>query len=337
VDLDQGYLRARLVLASELRAAGSYDKAAAVIRKVLEYDPDHPTANQILGEIYLAGGRDLAALPLFQKVFEATHGSRAANGLGLAYMNLERMPEAIKIFHEAYLRQPDPITARNLAECYEKVGQKDEAQRWYALALEGFDRLLIRGGSRTYLLYVRSFCAAKLGRIDEAFGNIQEAMQLKGKLSTRLDSRGLRGNRSVDSDFEDLSLPADLLIGPANLGLIDEALGRLKPDQSHFLFRMAQILEHRLRELLESLPAEERLLLRLSCFERHSISSISRMLGRPQKELYKVRERCLRQISRSLSEAGMGPEQVQELSRLQGLQKSLEIALGKVNDCTGPS
>ena len=59
------------------------------------------------------------------------------------------------------------------------AGQKGEAQRWYALALAGFDRLLIRGGSRTTsLLYARSFCAAKLGRIDEAFGNIREAMHL---------------------------------------------------------------------------------------------------------------------------------------------------------------
>ena len=140
------------------------------------------------------------------------------------------MPEAIKTFHEAYRLQPDPITARNLAECYEKVGQKDEAQRWYALALEGFDRLLIRGGSRTtYLLYVRAFCAAKLGRIDEAFGNIQEAMRLKQEqLLTSLDIR--RREFLLDPSTE-----------PAKFGRIDEALGRLKPGQSHFFFRMAQI------------------------------------------------------------------------------------------------
>ena len=84
------------------------------------------------------------------------------------------MPEAIQTFHESYRLQPDPMTARNLADCYEKDGQKDEAQRWYALALAGFDRLPIRGGSRTYLLYVRSFCVAKLGRIDEAFENIKK-------------------------------------------------------------------------------------------------------------------------------------------------------------------
>ncbi len=220
-------------LASKLQAAGRYDEAEAMIRKVLEHDPDHPTANQILGEIYLVGRRNLAALPLFQKVFEATHDSRAANGLGLTYLKLERMPEAIKIFHEAYRLQPDPITARNLAECYEKVGQQDEAQRWYALALAGFDRLLIRGGSRsTYLLYVRSFCAAKLGRIDEAFENIREAMRLEQQLLTSLDfpqlSRlELRNERTVCYERNERT-------EPTKLGRIGEAFGRLQPDRSHF-------------------------------------------------------------------------------------------------------
>ncbi len=57
------------------------------------------------------------------------------------------------------------------------------------------------------------------------------------------------------------------------------------------------------------------------------MASIAPILGRPQKELYEVRKRCLRQIQRSLSEAGMSPDQVQELiGRLQGslgLERSL--------------
>lgn len=93
------------------------------------------------------------------------------------------------------------------------------------------------------------------------------------------------------------------------------------------LARTAGRLREILAPLLESLPAEERLLLRLSFFEGLSMAAIAPMRGRPQKELYKVRERCLRKIRQALSEAGLSLAQIRELiGRLQGslgLERSL--------------
>ncbi|HYU34043.1 MAG TPA: sigma-70 family RNA polymerase sigma factor [Thermoanaerobaculia bacterium] len=88
----------------------------------------------------------------------------------------------------------------------------------------------------------------------------------------------------------------------------------------------------RLRELLvpllRALPAEDRILLRLCFFEGLSMAAIAPILGRPQRELYKVRERCLRKIRRSLVEAGLSSDQIRGLlGRLQGdlgLERSLE-------------
>jgi len=71
------------------------------------------------------------------------------------------------------------MPARNLAETYEKLGEADEARRWYEIAVESFDDQLDQGGSKASLLNGRSFCAAKLGRFDQAFDDIQEAMRLK--------------------------------------------------------------------------------------------------------------------------------------------------------------
>jgi serine/threonine-protein kinase len=180
VAVGEGSLRARLVLAARLQGASRYEEAAAELQKVLALDPDHPTANNNLGYIYLRSGRNLDALPLFRKVFEATHDARSANNLGFTYFNLDRMDEAIQAFKEANRLDPSLYTPpHNLGESYEKIGNGEEARRWYAAAIKTYDDVLAKGGSRAALLSGRAFCAGKLGRYDEALENIQEALKSK--------------------------------------------------------------------------------------------------------------------------------------------------------------
>jgi RNA polymerase sigma factor (sigma-70 family) len=75
--------------------------------------------------------------------------------------------------------------------------------------------------------------------------------------------------------------------------------------------------EERLRELLapllRSLPAEDRLLLKLHYWDGLSMADISRLLRRPQRKLYTVRDKCLRKLRRHLEEGGVSPDQVREL------------------------
>jgi tetratricopeptide (TPR) repeat protein/DNA-binding winged helix-turn-helix (wHTH) protein len=177
--IGKGFLRARLVLAAKLQDAGRYEDAAFEFRKVLDYDTDNPTAQENLGDVYLIQGRYREAIPLFRAVFEITKDSRSANGLGNAYFSLNRMDEAIAAYRMAYELNPDPTIARNLGESYEKVGQIKEAEDWYKLAITRFDQTIAIGGQPAELLYVRSFCAAKLGRYDEALRNVEEGMRLK--------------------------------------------------------------------------------------------------------------------------------------------------------------
>ena len=68
-----------------------------------------------------------------------------------------------------------------------------------------------------------------------------------------------------------------------------------------------------LAPLLQSLAAEDRLLLKLHYWEGLSMAAISPVLGRPQRELYSVRDRCLKKIRRNLEEAGVSPERVRAL------------------------
>jgi RNA polymerase sigma factor (sigma-70 family) len=68
-----------------------------------------------------------------------------------------------------------------------------------------------------------------------------------------------------------------------------------------------------LTPLLKSLSAEDRLLLKLHYWDGLSMAAISPLLGRPQRELYSVRDKCLKMIRRNLEAAGLGPERVRML------------------------
>ncbi len=75
--------------------------------------------------------------------------------------------------------------------------------------------------------------------------------------------------------------------------------------------------EERLRELitplLRSLPARDRLLLKLHYWDNLSMAAISPLLGRPPRELFSVRDKCLKRLRRHLEETGINLDQVREL------------------------
>lgn len=65
--------------------------------------------------------------------------------------------------------------------------------------------------------------------------------------------------------------------------------------------------------LLQSLPAEDRLLLKLYFWDGLSMAAISPLLDRPQRELYSVRDKCLKKLRRNLEEAGLSSERIRTL------------------------
>lgn len=76
---------------------------------------------------------------------------------------------------------------------------------------------------------------------------------------------------------------------------------------------IAGSLRDLLVQLLPSLPAEDRLILKLYYFDDLSMAAISPILGRPPRELFQVRDRCLRKIRRSLDKGGLGSKEVRGL------------------------
>ncbi|MES1245749.1 MAG: sigma-70 family RNA polymerase sigma factor [Acidobacteriota bacterium] len=77
--------------------------------------------------------------------------------------------------------------------------------------------------------------------------------------------------------------------------------------------RLAARLRSDLVPLLRTLPAEERLLLRLSIRDGLTVAAIAPSLGRPQKELYVQRDRCLRKLRQTLEALGHRPAEIRDL------------------------
>lgn len=74
--------------------------------------------------------------------------------------------------------------------------------------------------------------------------------------------------------------------------------------------QLAARLRAELVPRLRSLPAEERLLLKLCFRDGFSMAAAAPILGRPQKELYTMRDRCLKRLRQALESLGLCPEQV---------------------------
>lgn len=72
-------------------------------------------------------------------------------------------------------------------------------------------------------------------------------------------------------------------------------------------------LRQELLPLLQSLSAEDHLLLKLHYHDGLSMAEISPILGRPQRELYSLRDHCLKSLRKGLEGAGLNAQRVASL------------------------
>jgi RNA polymerase sigma factor (sigma-70 family) len=77
--------------------------------------------------------------------------------------------------------------------------------------------------------------------------------------------------------------------------------------------RTAVRLRQALLPLLRGLPAEHRLLLRLCYRDGLSMAAIAPLLGRSQRELYSLRDHCLKRLRRALESLGLTSDRVAPL------------------------
>ncbi|HEY4561937.1 MAG TPA: hypothetical protein VIJ36_03105 [Thermoanaerobaculia bacterium] len=161
-------------------------------------------------------------------------------------------------------------------------------------------------------------------------GVLLERLLLRDGLSSTEASERLRAEHGIVLSQDEVArLAAAFPCRRERRWASEEELLQIPVDgqvESRIVDRERERAAVRLREilgpLLRSLPAEERLLLKLSFFEGLSMASIAPVLGRPQRELYSARDRCLMKIHRRLVAAGLDAE------RIGGLLGGLPADLG---------
>jgi adenylate cyclase len=126
---------------------GEHDKAMAEHKKTLSFHPNHDMAHFDLGASMCFSGRFEESIELIEKAMRLSpyYPAIYLYFLGINYISLKRLEEAIEIFtqlNERCERGDFPAwnAYRGLAECYWELGRKEEAREYLAKLLKANPR-----------------------------------------------------------------------------------------------------------------------------------------------------------------------------------------------------
>lgn len=133
---------ARLMLASVLDRQTNYPAALAVAKWILETDPNSIEANEIAANAYLNTNRKgLAASHLRKIVILQRDNPIAQNKLAVTYTQMGEYVKAIQLFNEVLSNnKADSMTYYNLAVCYAKIPDADQAVETLTRAMSLFGK-----------------------------------------------------------------------------------------------------------------------------------------------------------------------------------------------------
>lgn len=148
-----------------------------------------------------------------------------------------------------------------------------------------------------------------------------ERLWVRDGLSLEETIRRMRSEHGVSLSPEELeNIAATLPRRPERRRVGEEELTRLPAEgrveeriEDRERRQTAARLRRELLPLLRSLAAEDHLLLKLHYRDGLSMAEISPVLGRPPRELYSLRDRCLKKLRQGLEGAGLSAQAVASL------------------------
>ena len=155
---------------------GNFEAARSAADAALARDPEDYGVLSRSAEIELAGGSLERAAELFEALVERARGESELTNLGVVYLLLERLDDAIRLFEEALELAPtSPYARLNLADALALRGDAEAAAEYYRQTLERIEA----DPDPDHLLTVGAQALAHLGRNEEAVGAVQRAIRLE--------------------------------------------------------------------------------------------------------------------------------------------------------------
>ncbi|MEX0678161.1 MAG: tetratricopeptide repeat protein [Pirellulales bacterium] len=253
--------------AVQLHKGGQFDQARRIYEQLLELDPNHADALNLLGLIGWQTGQYARAVEHLRKAIQIDNTQAAffAN-LGEAYRGLQRFDEAIENYQQAIRLEPSVAVAHlKLATLFERTGRVDRAIDSYERALQleprRLETLVRLGGVRKqqgnlaaagdcYRRAILAHPASALahfemgnvcqvqGRLDDAIASYRQAIAFQSgyaeaecNLGNALRERGRLSEALAHLQHAAAQRP-DMAPVHSNLGVVLQDLGRLDEARS---------------------------------------------------------------------------------------------------------
>jgi predicted O-linked N-acetylglucosamine transferase (SPINDLY family) len=222
-------------LALHYHQLGDVQQAEPLYRQIIEFDPNHADAWQLLGEIAIRGGRHDLAIEYIGRAISLNPGFAAYySNLGVAYDAIGRVAEAAMSYQRALELQPAyPEARNNLGVLLRRQGRLDEA----AANLREAVRLRPDYAEAHNNLGI---VLLELGKLDEALASCRDALYLSPSYAAAHCTLGnvLRGYGNIPdalaSYHQALYLQPEYADGYYNLGTALKEHGSLDEAEANF-------------------------------------------------------------------------------------------------------
>ena len=160
---------------------GRNEEALKAFRRQVDLNPKDWSGYNNVGAMYYMQGRWSDCIPFFEKAIERHPTFDSYSNLGTAYYELGRYPEAIQMSEKAVQINPNSSEAmRNLAQAYNRAGQRDKAMETYDRAIGAAYNELQVNPRKADAMGTLAMCYAAKGELSRARQFIQSARSIDG-------------------------------------------------------------------------------------------------------------------------------------------------------------